>query len=348
MLQAVFSRTLLMNDEPNPHRTAFEPAPLPDYQDRSTGLMVFGLLTLLLGCLAGLFVPLLLAGQVLAAKAADAPPANHAAIVPGLVVYGGLAVALIWLGVGSMLARRWARALLLIFSWSWLVTGICLTATMPFLMGKVFANLPPNPKTGQPAMTPAAITGVVIGMTIFFFVFFVLVPALWTYFYNSRHVQATCAARDALPCWTDTCPLPVLGFSLWTWLAVPLMLVMPLTGHGVMPFFGMFITGLPSALFCLVIAAVWGVAGWWLYRLEMRGWWLILIAMVLFMVSSLLTYAQHDITELYQLQGLPQAQIDRIQKIGLFTGNRMAWLTALGSLPFMGYLLFIKKYLRKV
>jgi hypothetical protein len=316
MLQAVFSRTLLMNDEPNPHRTAFEPAPLPDYQDRSTGLMVFGLLTLLLGCLAGLFVPLLLAGQIMAAKAADAPPANHAAIVPGLVVYGGLAVALICLGVGSMLARRWARALLLIFSWSWLVTGICLTATMPFLMGKVFANLPPNPKTGRPAMTPAAITGVVIGMTIFFFVFFVLVPAL--------------------------------GFSLWTWLAVPLMLVMPLTGHGVMPFFGMFITGLPSALFCLVIAAVWGVAGWWLYRLDARGWWLILIAMVLFMVSSLLTYAHHDITELYQLQGLPQAQIDRIQKIGLFTGNRMAWMSVLITLPFLGYLLFIKKYLHKV
>jgi hypothetical protein len=143
-------------------------------------------------------------------------------------------------------------------------------------------------------------------------------------------------------------PLPALGFSLWTWLAVPLMLVMPLTGHGVMPFFGMFITGLPSALFCLVIAAVWGVAGWWLYRLDARGWWLILIAMVLFMVSSLLTYAHHDITELYQLQGLPQAQIDRIQKIGLFTGNRMAWMSVLITLPFVGYLVFIKKYLRKV
>jgi hypothetical protein len=62
-----------------------------------------------------------------------------------------LAVALIWLGIGSIKARRWARALLLIFSWSWLVMGVCMTAVMPFFMAKVMANLPPNAKTGQPA-----------------------------------------------------------------------------------------------------------------------------------------------------------------------------------------------------
>jgi hypothetical protein len=51
--------------------------------------------------------------------------------------------------------------------------------------------------------------------------------------------------------------------------------------------------------------------------------------MVVFVVSALLTYAHHDIIEMYQLQGLPQAQIDQIQKMGLFTGNRMSWFTAL-------------------
>ncbi len=81
-------------------------------------------------------------------------------------------------------------------------------------------------------MPPAAITGMVIGMTIFFFVFFVLVPAVWMFFYQSRHVKATCEARDPVTRWTDACPLPVLGFCLWTWLAVPMMLVMALTGHG--------------------------------------------------------------------------------------------------------------------
>lgn len=334
-------------NEPIPEITPVETTALPAYKDRSTGLLVFGILTLLLGCLAGLFVPLMLFGQMMAAKAPNAPPVNHAVMLPGMAVYGLLAVALVWLGIGSLKARRWARALLLIFSWSWLIMGICMTAVIPFVMSKAFANLPPNAKTGQPAMPPGAITGMVIGMTLFFFVAFVLVPALWIFFYGSRHVKATCEARDPVTRWTDACPLPVLALCLWTWLAVPMMLVMPLTGLAVMPCFGVFVSGLPGALFCLVIAAVWGVAGWWLYRLDVRGWWLILTAMVLFMVSALLTYAHHDIIEMYQLQGLPQAQIDQIQKMGLFTGNRMSWFTALFTLPFLGYLLFIKKYLRK-
>ena len=320
---------------------------LPAYKDRSAGLMIFGILTLLLGGVVGLFVPLMLFGQMMAAKAPNAPPANTTVILQAVVIYGCLAVVLIGLGIGSIRARRWARALLLIFSWSWLVIGIFMTVIMPFFMAKVFANLPPNAKTGQPAMPPAAITGMVIFMTLFFFVFFVLVPALWVFFYNSRHVKATCETRDPVPRWTDACPLPVLAYCLWTWLAVPMMVFWPLTGHAVLPFFGMFVSGLPGALFCVVVAAVWGVAGWWLYRLDVRGWWLILLAMVVFVVSALLTYAHHDVSEMYQLQGLPPEQIDQLKNMGLFTGDRMGWFTMLFTLPFVGYLLFIKKYLRK-
>ena len=65
--------------------------------------------------------------------------------------------------------------------------------------------------------------------------------------------------------------------------------------------------------------------------------------MVVFMVSALLTYAHHDIIEMYQLMGYPQAQIDQIQKMGLFTGNRMGWFMALSALPFLGYLVLHQK-----
>lgn len=333
-----------MNDQLTPPVAA---APLPDYKDRSTGLFIFGLLTLLLGCLSGLLVPLMLFGQMMAAQAPDAPPVNHAAMAPGIAVYGVLGVALVWLGIGSIKARRWARALLLIFSWSWLIMGVCMTVIMPFVMSKAMANLPANAKAGQPSLPPAAITGMIIVMTLVFFVLFVVVPAVWVFFYNSRHVKATCEARDPVKRWTDACPLPVLGFCLWTWFAAPMMLVTALTGKAVMPCFGVFVAGLPGALFCLVIAAVWSWAGWWLYRLDARGWWLILVAMALFMVSALLTYAHHDLIEMYRLQGMSQAQIDQIQKLGFFTSYHLAWFTTLFTAPFLGYLLFIKKYLRK-
>jgi hypothetical protein len=124
------------------------------------------------------------------------------------------------------------------------------------------------------------------------------------------------------------------------------MLVMPVMAHGVMPFFGTFLTGLPGSLLCLVLASLWACAAWLLYKLDVRGWWLTLIAMIVFMVSALLTYARHDMLEIYQLMGYPQAQIDQIQKTGLLTGNSMAWMMTFSMLPFLGYILFIKKYFR--
>jgi hypothetical protein len=335
-------------NELHPPTLPTEATPAPAYKNRTTGLVVFGVLTLLFGCLAELVVPLMLFGQMMAAKVPNAPPTNTMALLLPVAIYGTLGVTLIWLGIGSIRARRWARALLLILAWSSLAWGIIMTAVMPFILNKALANLPPNAQNGQPSMPPAAVTGMVVGMTLFFFVFGVLVPALWTFFYGSRHVKATCEERDPMPGWTDSCPLPVLGFSLWTWLIVPFMLIFPLTGHAVVPCFGVFISGLPGALFYVVFAAVWGWAGWWLYRSDVRGWWLILIAMGGFLVSGLLTYAHHDISEMWQLMGYSQSEIGQIKKIGLMTGNHMVWMQALGALPFLGYLLFIKKYLRKI
>jgi hypothetical protein len=99
-------------------------------------------------------------------------------------------------------------------------------------------------------------------------------------------------------------------------------------------------------MLCLAIAAIWSYAAWSLYKLEQRGWWLILIALCVFMASAFLTFARHDVMEMYYLMGYPEAQIEQIQKSGLLIGDRMMWLMAFSMLPFLGYLLFIKKFLR--
>ncbi len=109
----------------------------------------------------------------------------------------------------------------------------------------------------------------------------------------------------------------------------------------------MILTGIPCTVFCFVIAAIWGYAAWSLYKLEPRGWWLIFIALLVYLVSSLLTFARHDLMEMYRLMDFPQEQLDQIQKTGLATGNHMAWLMSLCMVPFLGYLLFIKQYLRR-
>jgi len=329
----------------SPEANELTPQPVA-YKDRATGLIIFGILTILLGCVAGLFVPLMLFGQMATAKATNVP-VNFSAILPALFIYVVLAVALVWLGIGSITARRWARALLLIFSWSWLIIGVVSLIFMGILMPKILANIPTAGTNGKPALPSAAMNMVMVVMFLTLGVLYVILPAIWTFFYNSRHVKFTCEARDPVMRWTDTCPLPVLAICLWSLISVPMMLIMPLVGHGVIPFFGIFLTGVPGTLFYLAIAAIWGYAGWSLYKLEQRGWWIILIAACLTMVSSILTFARNDLTEMYHLMGYPQAQIEQIQKMGLFTGNRMGWLMSLCMLPFLGYLLFIRKYLRR-
>ena len=273
-------------------------------------------------------------------------PTDFATIVPVTAMYGTMAVALVWLGIGSVMARRWARALLLVFSWSWLVVGVIAVIVMAFVLPKILTNLPADATNGQPAL-PAESMGIMMAvMFLFYGVLFVMMPAAWMFFYQSRHVRATCEARDPVARWTDACPLPVLGLCVWLWISAAMMLVMPVSGHAVMPFYGVFLTGLPATLWCLTVAVLWGCAAGLLYRLDPRGWWLILTAMCLIMVSSLLTFARHDVLEMYQLMGYPEAQIQQIQQTGLLEGNRMAWLIALSALPFLGYILFIRKFLR--
>jgi hypothetical protein len=219
-----------------------------------------------------------------------------------------------------------------------------MVAVMGFVMPKAFANLPANAANGRPAMPPGAIPGIMVFMFLFLGVFFILLPAIWSFFYKSRHVKATCEARDPVIRWTDACPLPVLGLCLWLLVSVPMMLGMSFMYHGVFPFFGMFLSGLPGSLVYVLAAALWAYCAYLLYKLEVRGWWLTLAAMVVYLVSSGLTFARHDITEWYQLMGYPQAQIDQIQKMGLV--NHMEWTMLLFAVPFVGYLLFVKQYLR--
>jgi hypothetical protein len=336
-------------NEPFPAAAPVDPTITP-YMDRSTGLTVFGSLTILLGCLAFLLILVMMAGMLAAARATNAqsphPPLPLTAMLPAIMVYGIVGVSLVWLGIGSILARRWARALLLIFSWGWLFMGLFAVVAMSFFLPKIIAGASGTTATHH-GLPSSAILGVMVFMFLFFGVFFIIVPAVWIFFYNSRHVKATCEARNPLTGWTDACPLPVLALSLWLLFTVPMMLLMPVLGHGVMPFFGMFLSGAAGVLFCLVFSVLWAYAAWLLYKMDVRGWWLILIAVLVFMTSSVLTYAQHDMIEMYQRMGYPQSQIDMMRKSGLFAGNRMNWFMMFSMVPFFGYLLSVKRYFRR-
>ena len=94
----------------------------PAYKNRRTGLVVFGIALIALGALCLLFVPLMALGHFMAAKTTG--QSNLRMVLPSILMYAGLGVLLVTLGIGSIKCRRWARALTLVLSWACLVVGV--------------------------------------------------------------------------------------------------------------------------------------------------------------------------------------------------------------------------------
>ncbi len=316
-----------------------------EFKDRSAGLIVFGILEILLGAGCVLMIALMILAQVTSARTTGMGP-NTGMILPVAMVYGSLAVAFVWLGIGSIKCRRWARALLLILSWSWLLVGIIAEGAMVFMLPRILSTAPAN---GQ-EMPPGARTAIVLTSLLFVGVLFIVIPGVMTFFYSSRHVKVTCEARDPLRGWTDYCPLPVLAVSCWLWIgsaSLLCMLIVPMGYHSVMPFCGILISGLPGAILFVALAALWLWLGRMCYRLWPAAWWILVVVLVLFMVSNALTFTRIDLIEMYRKMGYSEAQIEMIRKQGLVTGSLFVWWTLGAMLPILGYLVWVKRFFRQ-
>jgi hypothetical protein len=317
-----------MNDVPDlPPPTAFK--------DRSTGLIVFGILGILLGCLCALLVPMMVLGQVMSAKAMGGAP-NLRMAIPGMVMYAMLAVTFIWLGIGSIRCRRWARALWLILSWGWLVTGVIAITFLLLFAPKMMEGLPAGAKA------VALLVAGVIWTTLF-----IVLPAALVGFYQSRHVKATCESRDPVVRWTDRCPLPVLAVSLCLGSGAAMLLLMPLSYGAVLPFFGVLLSGLPGTVACLLLAGVWAwlALGW--YRLKPSAWWLTLAILLVFSVSNFITFTQVDLIDMYRLMGYPPEQLAMIEKFNFLSSKTMVVGSAGFMVPMIGYLIWVKRFFRR-
>src|SRR2546421_2829946 len=258
--------------------------PLAEYRDRRTGLIIFGVLTALLGGVLLLFVPLMVAALFVSTSKSPLA-ANPQAAIPGMILFGVLAVVFIWLGIGSMLCRRWARALLLVFSWTWLVMGVVAMIYLAVLLPQIMSSLDAAQSPGQKPIPQGMKTAIMVTQAIIAFVMYVLIPGVLVLFYRSKHVKATCEVRDPVVRWTDRCPLPVLAVSLWAAVGAMAMLAFPFFYRGILPFFGVFLSGITGSAACLVIALLWAYAARALYRLEFAGWWIMLVGTILFSVS---------------------------------------------------------------
>lgn len=310
------------------------------FKDRKVGLVIFGVMTVIAGCGLALLVPLMIVGTQMAAKSPNPPP-TAPNLLPVAAIYGVLAIVLIWLGIGSIKARRWARALLAIWSWSWLVIGVVALFGMAWLFPTIQISMQAAQPAGQPPLPPGVQSAILAVTLAMIAVLFVILPLIWALFYSSKNARATCEFRDPITRWTDRCPLPVLAISLWAAFSALSMCIMPAM-HSVAPFFGLLLSGVAGAVFYLCLAAIWAYAGWRLYHLDLRGWWIVVVALVLFAISSAITYSRHDLGEVYARMGYGVQETAQIQ--GLIGSHFPVWSSLIFVVPLLGYFFYIRRF----
>ncbi|MEO6055011.1 MAG: hypothetical protein ABIP97_13470, partial [Chthoniobacterales bacterium] len=179
--------------------------------------------------------------------------------------------------------------------------------------------------------------------------FFVLIPLIWVLFYGGRNVKATCESRDPVIRWTDRCPLPVIAGSLWLAFGGLSMLWIPFIYGGMLPFFGAILSGTPGTVIYIIIAIIWFYCSYAFYRLDLRGWWIVLVTMILFGISQELTYSQHSMAEMAAImyRNFPPEQLKLIQSSPIMNNSTIIWMGLVNVVLMLGYLLYIRKFFPK-
>lgn len=312
------------------------PAPAP-HKNRRGGLIFFGLVEFVMGGLCLFFVAIMMVGVFagIAQPGANGPfPATQAIASGTLYLVAG--AVLLTLGVGSMMARRWARDLSLVMSWMWLILGVCTGAAMAFMMPRLMPALPRE---------QAGAGQFVLGcMFVFFGLFGIVVPLAMALFYRSPNVKATCQALDPRPRWTERVPLLLLGLCLWMLFSAITMASM--SAYAVLPLGSQIVTGPIAIVVYCAIGALLLYVSWGLYRLSIIAWWVGIAYGVLVAVYCIVAFPHIDYNQVVEAMHMPKtpgmANLSAIYQSPLFLGFLgVFWLL------YFGYFILVYKYFRR-
>lgn len=266
--------------------------PTDSYRDRSTGLVIFGAIEILIGLVWASLIPLTLVAAALS------PVLEPSVVLSSLALYLLIATIFVTLGVGSIRARSWAAALTLSLAWVWLITGIATMVLFWWLLPGFWHQLgsASGLETGTARVFALAAN---LGLG----VIYVVLPSAFVIFYRSPNVTATCSARNPHADWTQRCPPPLLALTVAYALGGLSIIVVPAYGF-VFPFFGRVFSGAAGAVCWAVVFVLSGALARGTCRREPWAWWTATAAAWIGGISSAITFAVIDPSELLLFEGL--------------------------------------------
>jgi hypothetical protein len=319
------------------------------YRDRSTGLILFGVLQIVLGLMSALMVPFAALGAFMS-RLTPGGGMRPAQFLSGVSIYAFLAVLLLCLGIGSIQAKRWARALTLVISCYWLVSGalgtVLMTAILPvFMRSFLQAQRNMGRSTPSPEMSTGVMAVILTIIIVFMAFFLIVVPIAFVVFYSRRDVAETCRHRDAIERWTDRTPLPVLGASVVLAVQGFYLLLTGLT-MPVFPFFGKYLHGIAAVGCFLLVAGLDAYFAVGFFRLKSAAWWTAAVVVPIRLLSMTLTYARTNMMEAYSQSGMSEEQLRMINGSPLSNSHITLWWSLLTVVILYSYLLWLKRYFK--
>jgi hypothetical protein len=315
------------------HPIPYISASLPlDFRNQKPALMAIGILMILLGAFFGCMTAVIPFSIVMMRSgwaAGNAMP-PVASLIMAVGLYAAVAILLIWCGIGCILARRWVRPVLIVFSTLAIVTGVLTSISLIIAAVTLPSNGMTNvvtwtaSTTGPATATSTAVPSAAQRWAVMFsavvtIIFLVALPAALFWFMRLPSVRQTVEHFDPAYRWTDARPFPVMAISLTCWIWAPLLLSQ--SASGVVTFFGIILDGVIGMIAPLVLGVVVAVAGVLVWKQRAAGWWLVMILCVGIFASSLVSALFGDVDAMLAAMDLPPEALAQARQMAISNPN---------------------------
>jgi len=300
-----------------------------DFVDRSGWIRFFGVIELLIGFLVlGVMFLFIFIVSFLLAKGTLQPKLHIFILFNNSIFFGLSSIIFITCGIGSLMIKKWARAVMLVLSCLWLIIGILDYVSMLIPQGKYSLS------SGVSSDTFYITTMIVL------LIIYIVTPVIFIIFYTRRNIRKTFKYYDPGLSWTDKTPLPVLGLSLF-FIFVSLDYISN-SFLKILGIFGMMLTG-PVALYAsLCFGVIYIVLAFGLYKLKMAAWVLSFIMHIFWIASGAVSFLKIDMNELYNYLGISR---DIIENLGFLQQNLWSF-SIITSVLVVIYQLYLLKFFK--